>query len=391
MVASLREMGCEMAKDIRRVVDQDWEDIHAWLPDDIDELAISTGAIQRRRLIKSGSEMLRIILAYSLLDLSLRSVSAWMASIGLNQMSDVAILKRLKAAPAFLGTLLKEMLGWRLKPEQGKQLNQLSLNIRLIDATVISEPGSKGTDWRLHVSYNPLQGRIDNIQLTDKHGGENLKRAEVLPGDLIVGDRAYPQCERILEVLEAKAHVLTRMGHSSICIYDDLGKQLDVVKTAQEKCPKKGKTRIGHQWGWIYGKQGERAQVRLIFIRKSKEAADKERRRINAEAKKKGRQPMQRTLDAADFTMLLTTVGEDQASCVEMADVYRVRWQIELAFKRLKSLINLDQLRAKDPELAKTYLLGKMLAAVLLETIAADCRAISPWGLPLRKEPQLVA
>lgn len=372
-----------MAKDFRKAVDQDWEDIQAWLPDDIDELAVSTGAIQRRRSIKSGSEMLRIILAYSLLDLSLRSVSAWMAGIGLNQMSDVAILKRLKAAPGFLGALLQQMLGWRLKPERGKHLGKLPLNVRLIDATVISEPGSKGTDWRLHVSYNPILGRIDNIQLTDKHGGENLKRAEVMPDDLIVGDRAYPQCERILEVLEAKAHMLTRMGHSAICIYDDKGEQLDVLKVAQQKCPPKGNVRIGQQEGWIHGKQGTKAWVRMIIIRKSNDAAEKERRRINSEAKKKGRTPTQRTLDAADFTLLLTTVGEEMASSAQLADIYRIRWQIELAFKRLKSLINLDQLRAKDAELAKTYLLGKMLAAVILETIAADCRAISPWGLPM--------
>jgi transposase len=174
------------------------------------------------------------------------------------------------------------------------------------------------------------------------------------------------------------------MGHSSICVYDDKGKQLDIVDVARKKCPSKGKTRIGHVLGWIHGKQEKSAKVRIIIIRKAKDAAERERRRINAEAKKKGRRPMQRTLDAADFTFLLTTLEDGQMSNTELAELYRVRWQIELAFKRLKSLIDLDKLRAKDPELTKTYLLGKMVAAVLLETIAAECRTISPWGLPLQ-------
>jgi len=380
-----------MAKELRQIVDQDWEDIQAWLPDDIDDLAVSTGALQRRRQIKSGSELLRIILGYSLLDYSLRSTSAWLSSIGLHQLSDVAILKRLKAAPAFLEALLKKMLGWRLSPQSGQPVSASLLNVRLIDATVISKPGSQGTDWRLHVTYNPAKSRIDNIQLTDKHGGENLARAEVMPGDLIVADRAYPQCERIIEVREAMAHVLVRMGHSSICIYDEKGKQIDVVEVAKKKYLPTGKTRIGHVLGWIHGKQDKREKVRIIIIRKAKDAAEKERRRIMTEAKKKGRQPMQRTLDAADFTFLLTTLEENQMSDTELADLYRVRWQIELAFKRLKSLIDLDQLRAKDPELTKTYLLGKMVAAVLLETIAEECRTISPWGLPLGREPLFVA
>lgn len=381
-----------MGRDFRELVLTEWEELQAWLPENTDALAFSTGAIQKRRLIKSGSELLRVVFAYSMLDFSLRSTAAWMAGVGTKRISDVAVLKRLKAAPAFLNALLQEMLGWRLKPEKTFVQCKVPFNVRLIDATVVTEPGSKGTDWRLHVSYNPGLGRIDNVELTDKHGGENLSRAHAQAGDLLVGDRAYPQCERILEVLEAKAHVLTRMGHSAIKLFDEAGKPLDVLASAKHYCPKKGKVMIAHQHAWIHGKQGKKAPVRIIMLRKSKEAADQERRRINVEAKKKGRQPTERTLDAADFTLLLTTVTEESVvPSVVMADIYRVRWQIELAFKQLKSLLNLDQLRAKDPSLAKTYLLGKMVAAVLLETIAADCRDISPWGLPLRSKSMFMA
>jgi IS4 transposase len=68
-----------------------------------------------------------------------------------------------------------------------------------------------------------------------------------------------------------------------------------------------------------------------------------------------------------------------------------MRWQIELAFKRLKSLLNLDALRAKDPALARSYLLGKLIAALLIQCIADQCRAISPYGVPIRRQAQPVA
>ena len=125
--------------------------------------------------------------------------------------------------------------------------------------------------------------------------------------------------------------------------------------------------------------------ARLIVVRKSREAAERERRKARAEAKSKGNQVTERTLKAAAFTFLLTTLEESKASDVALAELYRVRWQIELAFKRLKSLMGLDSLRAKDPLLVRTYLLAKMIAAVLMETIADQCRAISPWGLPLSR------
>ena len=374
-----------------KLVGEEWEDIQAWLPENTDELAFSTGAIQKRRLIRSGSELLRLVFGYSLLDFSLRSLAAWMSGLGIHQISDVAVLKRLRAAPAFLSALLQEMLDWRLKPGKGSMVCKVPFNVRLIDATVVTEPGSVGTDWRLHVSYNPYLGQIDHVELTDKHGGENLSRAHARPGDLLVGDRAYTQCERILEVLESKAHVLTRMGHSAIQLFDEAGEQIDVLAVAKRYCSQNGVTRMIHQKAWIHGRQEKKAQVRIIMIRKSKEETERERRRVNTESRKKGRQPTERTLDAAEFIFLLTTVTEEsEVPCAVMADIYRVRWQIELAFKRLKSLLNLDQLRAKDPDLAKTYLLGKMVAAVLLETIAADCRDISPWGLPMRGKPMLM-
>jgi len=71
----------------QNLVDNDWEDVQAWLPANLEVLALGSGVIQRRRAVRSGEEMLRLALAYSLLDLSLRSVSAWLAGTGIGQMS----------------------------------------------------------------------------------------------------------------------------------------------------------------------------------------------------------------------------------------------------------------------------------------------------------------
>ena len=136
---------------------------------------------------------------------------------------------------------------------------------------------------------------------------------------------------------------------------------------------------------------GPETPARLIVVRKSKEAAEKERKRILKEASRKGKTPLARTLQAAAFTFLLTTVPRDIASDVVLAELYRVRWQIEIAFKRLKSLAHLDELRARSPELARVDLLSKLIAAVLVDLIARQMRAFSPWGYPIDDTGQPLA
>ena len=83
------------------LVGKDWADTLEWLPGNLDAMLDESGALQRRRAVRCGEELVRLGLAYSLLDLSLRSTAAWWTSIGQPSMSDVAVLKRLKSATPF--------------------------------------------------------------------------------------------------------------------------------------------------------------------------------------------------------------------------------------------------------------------------------------------------
>lgn len=371
------------------LVGRDWADTLDWLPKDLEALLAESGALKRRRSVRSGEELVRLTLAYSLLDFSLRSTAAWWASIGQPAMSDVAVLKRLKSATPFLEQVLNSMLS---QAASGPVIAQAGLRIRLIDATTVSEPGSNGTDWRLHVGYDPAKGVIDSVQVTDVHGGEGLDRAAAAAGDLILGDRGYASSEKIRALATAGAHTLIRIGHQAVRMFDEAGKQVDPMAFATQRRTNPGRPpRLESLIVWLQGEGAPPLEVRLVVVRKSREAADRERTRIRTEAKRKGKEPTQRTLDAAAYTFLLTTLPESRASDEEIADLYRLRWQIELLFKRLKSLLSLDALRAKNPALARSYLLGKLIGAILIQLISDKCRAISPYGVPIRGEAQPVA
>lgn len=362
--------------------DKGWADLVDWLPPDLDEIAERTGALSRRRAVRSGADLLRLAFAYGPLGQSLRQVSTWAAMAGVAELSDVAVLKRLRSAVPFLDEVLRCLLQRRMVEPASAEMG---LRVRLIDATTVSAPGSKGTDWRVHVAYDVRRGEIDRIEITDETGGEHLGRLGVQAGDLAIGDRAYAHAERIAEVRRQGGHVLVRVGYQAVPMKTANGEDFDPLNFAQRVRTGPGRPpKIEAQDVLLKGQTAGETSARLIVLRKSKEAAEKERNRILREASRKGKTPRPRTLEAAAYTFLLTTVPRETASDALLAELYRVRWQVEMAFKRLKSLAHLDELRARSPELAKVDLLAKLIAAVLVDLIARQMRAFSPWGFPIR-------
>ena len=370
-------------------VDESWDDVQEWLPSDLDRLALETGALVRRRTVRTGAQLLRLAFAYSVLDLSLRSVTAWAVERDVGRMSDVALLKRLKGSVDMLQVVLAWLLSRRL---QEAPVSAVPLRVRLVDATTVSAPGSKGTDWRIHASYDVARGEFDSLEVTDGRGGEHFGRVQAGPGELLVGDRGYAHGDRIAQVRAGGGHVLVRIGHSAVRLRCVSGDVLDPVAFATRRRPGPGRPpRVEGCDAVVSIADGDDVPVRLVVVRKSAQATDKERRRLRREASRKGKTPTDRTLQAAAYVFLLTTVPADMVEDATIAELYRVRWQVELAFKRLKSLGHLANLRAKDPELARTYVLSKLVAGMLADQISRHARAFSPWGLPIPRAGEPVA
>lgn len=362
-----------------------WDDLAAWLPSDLDDLAASSGGFRRRRAIRSAEDFVRVALAYGVLDLSLRSVAGWCADHGLGNLSDVAVLGRLRRGWPLLEAVVRSLLA-RVVPTPPK--NGPRRRIRLIDATTVSAPGSEGADWRLHASYNLSVGAIDAVELTDGRGGEHLGRVPLNAGDLAIGDRGYAHEERLWETVCIGADVLVRIGHRAVPLQDAQGTAVDPLRFATRRRPAAGRPPRAEGRVVYLRRDFERTRpFRLIVVRKSVQAAAKDRERVLREAKKKGKVPTGRTLDATRFAFLLTSVPAAEADDATMAELYRVRWQVELSFKRWKSLLHLAELRADDPDLSKAYVYAKLIAALLADTMARQWRAFSPYGVPVGVRP----
>lgn len=347
--------------------------VEGLLPDDLERSAIDRLAIRRRREITCASDLLRLVLAYAVCDFSLRQTAAWASVIGLGQLSDVAVLKRLRGAADWVGSLVMQCL-----QEHGVRAGARVQRVRVVDATVVSKPGSSGTDWRLHLGLDLADQSIRSFELTGVEGGETFQRLTIERGELVLGDRCYSHGAAVASVIERGGHVLVRFASHTFPLLTRAGAPVDTDALLATL----GDGEIG-DWPLAFRSRKVLHRVRLIAARKSTAAAEQERRRVRHEAIKKGRPLSARSLAGTKFIAIVTDLETTLLPAVDALELYRLRWQVEIAFKRLKSLLDLDRLRARDPALARCYLYAKLLAAVLIDDLCQRLPAFSPWGYPL--------
>jgi hypothetical protein len=350
----------------------DWAHICHFFPSNLDELAKETGAVVRWRHIKSGEELQRLNLAYVVDDLSLRSTAGWSTGAAMATITDTSVLHRLRQSAPFLEAVLAHLLGHRIHGEAAA-----GPAVRLNDATVISIPGSRGTDWRIHAVYDPAATRLVRVQVTDCTGGERLDRDTYVPGEVVIADRGLAHARGIHAVADAHAYTLLRMHWQNLRLVTATGALLiaaEVLRRADH-----GETGT---LAYVPLEGHDPVLVRLLVRPLPADRAAEARRRLRRNATKKGRTPSAFALELAGYCCLLTTLPEAVASDDVVWELYRIRWQIELFFKRCKNLLHLDALRADDPQLVRAYCTTKLIEVVLIELLTSEGRFFSPWGVP---------
>jgi hypothetical protein len=360
-------------------VDENWNLLVSLLPPGWEQQAVLSGASERLRGFSTTSNLLRTLLLHVGKGYSLRETVVRAKAAGIAQISDVALMKRLRKAEGWLHglcvSLLKES-GWEMP------LETHGFNVRALDGTLVKEPGRSGSCWRLHYSVQIPSLACDHFELTSAKGagtGESLGRFAAWDGDLVLADRGFSRPGGIEALSRQGAAVIVRLNSRSLPLFCEDGTRFELAK----EVGKLQETGIPREWPvWVEGSQG-RIAGRLCAIRKSEEAAARARRRIHRKEQQGGRKPRPETLQYASYVMVFTTVPASRLSTAEVLEWYRVRWQIELVFKRLKTLAELGALPKHDDQSARAWLYGKLLIALLgqkLERLGGD---ISPWGYRL--------
>jgi transposase len=358
----------------------EWDLVKQFFPKGWEDRAKELGALTRQRKFKSASDLLRLLLIHLADGCSLREATTRAKYGGIVSISDVAMLKRLRASSGWFRWMAMELLktrGLSLEPP-----NWLSkYNVRTVDASVITEPGSTGTDWRLHYSMKLFSLQCDHFLVSRQDVGESFVNFQIDCRDLIIGDRAYGRLKGIRHVRKHGGHYLARLKNKAFKIYDLKGNEINILEEAKKLAIAEVQDiRIA-----AGPKASSREKIRLCVIRKSDEEAEKAMKKALKECSKKQRKVNQETIELHRYIILATSLPS-LITAHQIAELYRLRWQVEIAFKRLKSIMGLGHLPKKDEESACAWLHGKLFVALLVQAIVDEGTFFSPWGYPLPKQ-----
>ena len=343
---------------------------------DLDALAQQTKAIERKREIDSGANLLRLALARGPGGLSLSQTAAWGTMLGLAEMSDPGVKYRLDKAVEFLDAVMAHQLADKAP---GAAVRWAGRTLRLSDGSCFREPGAKTTSWRLHAVYDLGRGGFSHLELTDKHGAESIGRGAPVPGEIRIGDRGFaraPSLHRFRQQSEHKADFIARVGWAAFSLITPDGADFDLIahlgQLPADMAPHEAMVRAR------LGPLDPALPVRMIIQRKTPEATEAARAKLRREASRKQKTLDPRSLVAAEFIILGTSLPAEGYPAEEVLAVYRLRWQIELAFKRLKSLLGMDEIPTRTERASRSWLVSHLIMALLCDDISQDFLDSSP-------------
>ena len=361
--------------DEREWIQYQWEYLVAILggATRINELANETGAFMRRRKVDSPTDLLRLIFTWAVAERSLQETAALAAESELADLSAPALLGRFSHAEAWLGAILGDLLMERRVPiDPGS-------DIRLIDATSISCRGSNNTERRVHLAMDLRTNRTTAIDISDRHGGETLERFALRPGEIVIADRGYGKRKDVAHAARSGAYFVIRIGWTNLPLEHPNGEPFDLIaalRVLPEACAAEYPVQVRTAKDSV-------VTCRFVATRKSEPAAERARQQILADARRHGNPQVDlRTLEAAGYIFVVTSLPEG-ISPDSVLELYRIRWQVEMKFKTLKSVLHLGNPPTRSGELLNVYLAAKLIVALLIEEFVYRAESFSPWGYPL--------
>jgi len=359
----------------------EWKLLSRYFPPGWEAAAASLGALRRSRGIRDPAMLLRCLLVHLAEGCSLVETAARVRAAGWAEVSAVALFKRLRSSEQWLRWLAEQL--WR----QSRPAPAIrGRRVRVIDATTVDEPGRTGSVWRVHYALNLADLQCDYFHVSTTAMGERFHHVPLERGDLLLGDRAYGTPPGVAHVCGAGGDVVVRINLRMLPLFTRKGRRLSILSRLRS-------LRVGEAraWpAWVHGPEGPIAG-RLVATKRSAAAARSARRQLKRRASRRQRSVSAASAEAAQYVFVWTSLPEAEYPAASIMELYRLRWQIELTFKRMKSLLGLGQLPKRSDASARAWLHGKLFVALLTERLIEEASLFSPWGYYLESLPKPLA
>jgi DDE family transposase len=334
-----------------------FEELLQDLPAESVQMARAFKAFVRAKKVKTPAQLLRMVFLYCGLDKPLREVAGTFTAL-YESITDQSVAERLRACGPWVQAMLRQMV-----PMAAAEPLPSGRRFVVIDASSIQAPGATGTDHRLHLAMDLVSLQFLEVLVSDVHTGETLKHFTFAPGDVAVTDRGYAQCQGMHAAVAQGADLIVRLNPFSVVLSDTAGAPVELGVTLKRQrmetlrtlavtlCAAGGQHEVR---GWVHA------------YRLNAEQANRARHKCR-QGHKKGT-PSAASLLLAGWVLVFTTLAPAVLTAQTIMALYRCRWQVEIAIKRWKSVLDVDALRAKATSpLAEVWLHGKLLYALMLE------------------------
>ena len=361
---------------------EDWQVLVGLFPAGWEDLGRSTGAVTRLRGFDSLNDLFRTLLLHVGCGWSLRETAVQARLAGIADVSDVTLLNRLRQSEDWLRQLCRQLWkdnGVNLEPALKGQ------PVRLVDATVVKEPGQTGGQWRIHYSIRLPSLECDHFDLTPVRGkktGERMDRFALQAGELVLADAGYCNPPGVASVVSQGADLCVRLNRKSLPLSDENGRPFPLLKKIQAL----RKSGAIAEWRVSVESGKQKIDGRLCAIRKSEAAIQRAQRKLAIKQQSGTAKDTPESREYACYVLVFTTLPRQRATAREVLECYRLRWQIELTFKRLKSIVNLGHVPKHHDQSSRAWLFGKLFVALLSQKLARVGSAISPWGYYLQEQ-----
>jgi len=342
----------------------DWDLIERELPAGWRELGDAMGLLRERPAhmqtkVRDIGVALRLVLHQAGTSSSLRATTALAAAIGVVSISAVSLHQWMKK----LGPYLTALLGQMVPTTSFAPAMWGGFHVIAGDATTVQRPGSKGTTARVHYALRLADLTPRHIEVTDEHGGETARRFHAEKGELRLLDRGYANPPGVAAIRTPGAHIIVRHNRGTLPLYDKQGKRLDVAALLRDTTDRE----TAHQRRAFVHFGDERIPGRVCWLRVPEDKVEAARQRAKREAEGVCDEE---TLYTAEFVVVFTTVLQE-LTAAQVLELYRARWQIELEFKRSKSIRELDRLPNFLPETIHSWICAKLLLQLIAARIAS--------------------
>jgi hypothetical protein len=366
---------------------RDWKTLLDCLPADYEQLAHQHRLVNTQWpnvKVANADSLLRLILLHVGADLPLRQTVATMARSGGPQVSQVWLHQKMRRAQPYLAALVERMAassGSRAAPERWGGYEMVCL-----DGSTVSGPGAEGADARLHAVLRLHDLRVREVRITTAAEGETLRRFIWEPGQLVIVDRGYANPPGIAWVVDHEADVLVRVNRGALPLYQPDGERIDVLRWCRGLKGHRPAECTVHVVCPVSKRESRKLPGRLIAVRLPEPQAEEARERTRREL---GAEVTSEHLEAAGYVVLFTTAPASRLSAARCVAAYRLRWQVELQFKRWKSLCHFDRLPNYRGDTIVSWLTAKVLLGMVMDRIgsAALAHPESATSRPLARQP----